>query len=51
MHWVGGGGVKVRKRDKNLQVMCEFICVNVVVFSFFLIVTLKKRVICMHLVV
>ena len=28
MHWVGGGGVK----SKTPQVLCEFICVNVVVF-------------------
>ena len=25
MHWVGGG-VKVRKRDNNPYVMCEFVC-------------------------
>ena len=32
MHWVGGGGVK----SKTSQVLCEFTCVNVVVFLLFL---------------
>ena len=31
MHWVGGG-VKSEKGTKTSQVLCEFICVNVVVF-------------------
>ena len=34
MHWVGGG-VKSEKGTKTSQVLCEFICVNVVVFLYF----------------
>ena len=49
MHWVGGG-VKVRKSDNNLHVMFECICVSCSVF-FLLIVSLKKRGICLHVYV
>ena len=46
MHWVGGGGVKVRKRDNNPYVLCEFICGLCSFFSPH-IVSLKKRGICL----
>ena len=49
MHWVGGGGLMSGKGTKNLQVMCESICMNVVVFFFIPIVTLNKRVLCRHI--
>ena len=32
MHWVGGGGLMSGKGTKNLQVMFESMCMNVVFF-------------------
>ena len=41
MHWVGGG-LMSGKGTKNLQVMCESICMNVVVFFLYSHCNAKK---------
>ena len=41
MHWVGGG-LMSGKGTKNLQVMCESICMNVFVFLFYSYCNAKK---------